>query len=181
MFSYVTLHSPGVSMLQKIRRLHPRGPANRGICVDTDGAMLGPACALVRRTARGFQSIGRSEAAVLQKCVLVPSRDEDWLFRQSRRIADALGDGEIALAQIYGLRIPVGELDDGLLQRLAKVSLDKAAYDPDEPRIPKGEPHAGEWTSEGGGGTEDGDTAETAGGADDGGGENGGTEHRRPQ
>src|SRR5215469_1447603 len=162
-------------MLQDMRRLHSRGPANRGICVDTDGAMLGPACVLVHRTARDFQSIDRGEAAVLQKCVLGPNRDEDWLYRQSQRIADALRDGEVALAQIYGLRIPVGELDDRLLQRLAKVSLGKAGYDPDQPRIPKGEPHAGEWTSEGGGtDAEGGDTAEVAGGADDGGGENGG-------
>ena len=94
---------------------------------------------------------------MLQKCALEPSRDEDWLFRQSQRIADALGNGEVALAQIYGLRIPVEELDDGLLQRLAKVSLGKAGYDPDEPRIPKGEPHAGEWTSDGSGsGADDG-------------------------
>jgi len=168
-------------MFQDMRRLHPRGPANRGICVDADGAMLGPACVLVRRTAHGFQSIERGAAAVLQKYVLEPSRDEDWLYRQSQRIADALGDSEVALAQIYGLRIPVGELDEGLLQRLAKVSLGKAGYDPNEPCIPKGEPHAGEWTSEGGGTAEDGDTAETAGGADDGGGgENSGTANGAP-
>lgn len=145
-------------MLQNMRRLHPRGPANRGICVDADGALLGSACVLVHRTARGFRSIERGEAAVLQKCVLGPGRDEDWLFRQSQRIADALGDGELALAQIYGLRIPVGELDDRLLRRLAKMSLGKAGYDPNEPRIPKGEPNAGEWASEGSGG-EDGNTA----------------------
>lgn len=143
-----------------MRRLHPRGAANRGICVDADGAMLGPACVLVRRTARGFRAIERGEAAVLQKCVLGSEREENWLFRQSQRIADALGKGEIALAQIYGLRIPVGALNDRQLKRLANVSLDKAGYDPDEPRIPKGEPHAGEWTSEGG---------DAGGGADDGG------------
>jgi hypothetical protein len=160
-------------MFENMHRLHPRGPASRGICVDADGAMLGPACVLVRQTAHGFQSIERVEAAVLQKRVLGPDRDEDWLFRQSQRIADALGKGEVALAQIYGLRIPVGELDDRLLQRLAKMSLGKAGYDPNEPRIPKGEPHAGEWTSEGGG-AEGGDTAAADGGADDGGESEGG-------
>jgi hypothetical protein len=137
-------------MFENMHRLHPRGAANRGICVDADGAMLGPACVLVRRTARGFRGIERGDAAMLQKCVLDPDREEDWLYRQSQRIAEALGRGEIALAQIYGLRIPVGEFDDRKLERLAKISLGKAGYDPDEPRIPKGEPHAGEWTGEGG-------------------------------
>jgi hypothetical protein len=86
-------------MFHDMRRLHSRGPANRGICVDANGAMLGPACVLVRQTARGFQSIERVEAAVLQKCALGPDHDEDWLFRQSQRIADALSDGEVALAK----------------------------------------------------------------------------------
>jgi hypothetical protein len=113
---------------------------------------------------------------VLQKCALGPDHDEDWLFRQSQRIADALSDGEVALAQIYGLRIPVREIDDQLLQRLAKMSLGKAGYDPNEPRIPKGEPHAGEWTGEGGNSAEGGDTTEAAGdgSAGEGGGNTGG-------
>src|SRR5206468_1841821 len=57
--------------------------------------------------------------------------------------------GEIALAQIYGLRILIGELDDASLQKLAAVSrLIKAGFDPNEPRIPAGEPDAGQWTFE---------------------------------
>ena len=89
-------------MLDNMRRLHPRGPANRGICVDHEGAMLGSECVLVRRTTSGFRSLTRDDASQIQKCVLATHRDEDWLFRQSQRIADALNKGEIALAQIYG-------------------------------------------------------------------------------
>jgi hypothetical protein len=32
-------------------------PANPGICIDRDGAMLGPDCVLVGRTLHGFRSI----------------------------------------------------------------------------------------------------------------------------
>jgi hypothetical protein len=79
--------------------------------------------------------------------MLGPGDDPDWLFEQSQRIAQALAKGEIALAQIYGLRIPLRDLDGPALRRLAAVArLIKADFDPDEPRIPQGEPGAGEWT-----------------------------------
>jgi hypothetical protein len=87
-----------------------------------------------------------SDASALQKCVLDSHQDRDWLHRQCQRIAQALDNGELALAQIYGLHIPIAELDD---RQLTKISLVKAGYDPDEPRIPEGQPHAGEWTTGG--------------------------------
>src|SRR5580693_564536 len=99
-------------MLDNMRTLHPRGAANRGICVDAEGAMRGPDCVLVRRTPGGFRAIDRAAASTLQKCLLDTDRDDDWLFQQCRHIAEALDKGEIALAQIYGLRIPISDLDD---------------------------------------------------------------------
>jgi hypothetical protein len=136
-----------------MRRLHPRGAANRGICVDAEGATLGPDCVLVRRTSRGFRGIERDRADALQKCALMEGRDRDLLFRQSQRIAEALDKGEIALAQIHGLHIPVADLDDRQLARISQIGFARG-YNPDEPRIPKGDPHGGEWT-----------TGETTGGA----------------
>ena len=136
-------------MLATTRRLHPRGRESRGIVVDADGAMLGPDCVLVRRTPAGFRCVVPSEARAIQAAVLGPRHDPDWLFEQSRRIARALVAGETALAQIYGLRIPVGELDDAAFHKLAAVArLIKAGFDPNEPRIPQGEPGAGQWTYE---------------------------------
>jgi hypothetical protein len=140
-------------MLNEMRRLYPRGATNRGICVDADGAMLGPEWVLVRRTPRGFATLARDDAASLQKSVLGAGHDPDWLFQQTRRIADALDRGETALAQIYGLYIPVGELDDRQLQQLSPGRLAKAGFNPDEPRIPAGEPDGGEWTTGGGSAT----------------------------
>jgi len=134
-------------MLATMRRLHPRGRASRGIAVDAEGAMLGPDCVLVRRTPAGFRCVAPSEARTIQAAVFNPGYDRDWLFEQSRRIAHALAAGEIALAQIYGLRISLGDLDDAALQRLAAVArLVKANFNPDEPRIPAGDPGAGQWT-----------------------------------
>src|SRR5713226_10669948 len=136
-------------MLPAMRRLHPRGRESRGIIVDAAGAMLGPDCVLVRRSSGGFRCIAPGEARAIQAAVLGPGHDPDWLFEQSRRIARALVAGETALAQIYGLRIPVGELDDAAFHKLAAVArLIKAGFDPNEPRIPQGEPGAGQWTYE---------------------------------
>lgn len=136
-------------MLQDMRRLHPRGAANRRICVDARGAMLGPDCVLVGRTRHGFRALERRHASTLQKCVLDTAPDDHWLFRQCERISDALNKGEVALAQIYGLHIPIANLDDRTLRRLALIDVLKAGFNPDEQRVPKGEPHAGEWTTGG--------------------------------
>jgi hypothetical protein len=134
-------------MFATMWRLHQRGAANRGVCVDTDGAMLGPDCALVQRTNGGHRPPPRERACGIQRIVLPGKDDPDWLYHQAQRIADALERGQIAFAQIYGLRIPIGELGGQQLERLAAIAkLTKAGFNPDEPRIPAGEPGGGEWT-----------------------------------
>jgi hypothetical protein len=67
----------------------------------------------------------------------------------------------VALAQIYGLRIPVGA-PDNLQQEY--IQLTKAGFNPDELRIPKGDPHGGEWTT---GGASDDSNPSTSGQAND--------------
>src|SRR5262249_15492345 len=119
-------------MFDSMRRLHPRGAANRGVSVDAAGAMLGPNCTLVNRSPRGYRPISRTHAASLQKPLLDTDRDPDWLFEQCARIAEALDRGELALAQIYGLRIPINDLTDAQLKRAAAISeFSKSGYDPD--------------------------------------------------
>ena len=76
-------------MLQTMHQLYPRGAANRGICVDAEGAMLGP-MVLVSRTGRSFRAIDRDKAFMLQKCLPHFDRDRDWLFHPCQRIATAL-------------------------------------------------------------------------------------------
>jgi hypothetical protein len=133
-------------MLERMQRLHSPGPASRGIAVDGEGAMLGPDCVLVRLTADGYRWLDRAAAGVVQD-LLFPGEPPDWLFGQCRRIAKALDLSDIALAQILGLHLAVGELDEHRLKRLALAApLLKANFNPDEPRIPAGEPGDGEWT-----------------------------------
>jgi len=86
------------AMLENLRRLYPRGAANRGISVDAEGAMLGPDVVLVRRTAQGYRSLRREEASALQQSLHGFDRDEDWLFDQCARIAASLDRGELWLA-----------------------------------------------------------------------------------
>jgi hypothetical protein len=50
--------------------LHQRGAPNRDICVDVEGAMLGPACVLVSRASNGFRGIERDDASTVLKCLL---------------------------------------------------------------------------------------------------------------
>lgn len=143
-----------------IRKLHSRGPANRGISVDAEGAMLGPDCVLVRRTAQGYRCITRDEAAVPQDALSGDPSDSNWLFEQCRRIAKALDDGDVALAQILGVYLPINDPDAEGLNHLALAApLIKANFDPGEARLPKGDSHGGEWTT--GGGSEDASVAGT--------------------
>jgi hypothetical protein len=138
-------------MFDNMRRLHPRGPTSRGISVDSDGAMLGPNCVLVEHTLGTHQPVSRRAARVIQGLLLPDHREPDWLFDQCGRIARALDEGQVALAQIYGLRISIGELDDRRLAQLGHITaFTRAGFNPDEPRVPKGDPHGGEWTNGGG-------------------------------
>jgi hypothetical protein len=135
-------------MYEVMRRLHPRGTASTGITVDPDGATLGPDCVLVRRTAGGYRCVSRGEAGALQEFLFGDGMESGWLFGQCRRIAEALDSQEIALAQIFGLRIPLDGLDREGLRRLALAApFIKANFNPDEPRIPAGQPGGGEWTT----------------------------------
>jgi hypothetical protein len=142
-------------MQEIMRCLHERGPANPGIAVDAEGAMLGPDCVLVRRTPLGYRCIDDEEAAVLQACLFGDRSDSDWLLGRCRRIAKALDNCDVPLAQIFGIYIGIGSLDAERLKRLALAApMIKASYNPDEPRVPAGNPDGGRWTSGGeGGGT----------------------------
>ncbi len=137
-------------MFDNMRRLYPRGPENRGLAVDADGAMLGPDCVLVRRTAQGYRCISRQEGAVLQEFLLGEAKQPDWLFEQCRRILQALADNQVALAQIAGLHLPIVDLDPAGLRQLSRAApFIRANFNPDEPRIPAGQSNGGEWASDG--------------------------------
>lgn len=107
--------------------------------------MLGPECVLVRRVSEGYRCLSPAEAAVIQGLLFGGSEDPGWLFRQCTRIAHALARGDIVMAQLYGLQIPLPDLDDGRLQQLARAApFIKADFNPDQPRD-----WHGRWTEDG--------------------------------
>jgi hypothetical protein len=136
-------------VFENMRRLYPRGPENRGLAVDAEGAVLGPDCILVRRTVRGYHCISREEGAVLQQFLFGAAKQPDWLFERCREIVRALTDNEIAFAQITGLHLSIGDLDTARLGQLSRAAPSiKANFNPDEPRVPAGHPDGGEWTAD---------------------------------
>ncbi len=112
--------------------------------------MLGAVCVLVKRTARGFCAVSRVEAAAIQRAAYASPRRPDWLFDQCCRISEALNDNQIALAQIYGVHAAPDDLDDHQVAKLADAEVFfKANFNPDEPRVPAGNPDGGQWTTDG--------------------------------
>ena len=130
--------------LATMRRLHDRGPRCRGLAVDAEGVALGPDCALVRRTPRGYRACGPEEMAVLQRAVFDDDARLAGLPIVLASIVRALDRGDLVMAQLLGLEIPLDALDDARLRRLRLASdLIKAGYDPNQPR----DEH-GRWTFE---------------------------------
>ena len=94
-------------MFDNMRRLHPRGSLSRGVSVDADGAMLGPDCALVMRTAQGYRAIARNEANALQALVCDEAQNPGRLFWACSRIAEALGRDQLARHLFEDRRLPI--------------------------------------------------------------------------
>jgi hypothetical protein len=127
----------------EMRRLYDRGPAARGLVVDTEGVMLGPDYVLVARTNARYRRI---DAAALDQVLKATFGKDHHLRRFSLvldRITDALAAGDLVNAQLLGLEIPLGTLDDGQLKRLQSAStLIKDGFNPNQPRDERGR-----WTS----------------------------------
>ena len=98
---------------ETMRRLHPRGPLKSRRHRRCRGRNARPDCVL-KRTPEGYRCVTQEEAAgAIQALATDRADDPDWLFRQCHRIVKALADQNIALAQIYGMGIPIIELDKG--------------------------------------------------------------------
>jgi hypothetical protein len=122
----------------KIRRLKAQD-AKVAIKVETEGIFLGSDCVLVRKTAGEYSCVSRDEAVEIQALALDERGDPDWLFRQCCRMVQALSDGQLALAQIYAIQIPVRELTDAEELRLAAIGAAiKANFNPNQPRDTEG-------------------------------------------
>lgn len=123
------------SPFSHMRRLHERGPRSRGLVVDRDGVALGPAIAFVRRTEAGYACLSPDTLMRLARTVFGAEARFEKLPRLLGAIARALAAGDLVKAQLLGLEMPMGELDDGQLAKLAAAAdLIKVGFDPSQPR-----------------------------------------------
>lgn len=104
------------------------------ITIDTLSGMLAPDRVFVQRTPHGYICAGLGKAAA--QLLRTAFDDRGAYFLKS----------DIAKARRRGFVIPLAELDDTNLRRLALAAALTKEYNPDEPR----DDH-GRWTSEGGG------------------------------
>ncbi len=144
------------SAFAQMRRVYERGRRSRGLVVDRDGVALGPDVVLVRHSAAGYRCARTDDLVRLTRLVFTGDARFQRLPAVLAQIARALDAGDLVKAQLLGLEIPIGELDDSQLARLAGAAdLVKVGFDPSQPRD-----EGGRWTSEGGG---DGAAADAAG------------------
>jgi len=141
-------------------RLAKRGAA--GLSCDVDGVTLGPVPLITpirnqNKTSRQrykLRPAGEVARAIALAYGAVADDGIEARLAGLGRVAKALDRGEDALAAIIAvhLRFP-GIAADGMAKLAAAHDLRK--YDPDEPRVPAGNPDGGQWTSEGEGNDSD--------------------------
>jgi hypothetical protein len=128
-----------------MRRLYRRGKDARGLVIDRDGVMLGPDCVLIEHSGGDYRMVWRSGLRWLARDTLGSAPGLERLPIVLDRIAVALAAGDLVKAQLLGLEIPLGELDDRRLRRLRfAADLLKAGFDPSQARDERGR-----WTSDG--------------------------------
>ena len=124
-----------------VRQLHSRGPACRGLAVDSQGVVLGSSHVLVRRASNGYQVADFGAAERLLKVAFGERYDVRHLFIQLEGVKRALSDGNLVKAQILGLQTPLAGISGDELGRL-DLAATLLKYDPSQPRD-----DAGRWTA----------------------------------
>jgi hypothetical protein len=139
----MTAPSPFAAM----RRLHERGPRSRGLVVDRDGVALGPSMTLLCSRGMGYECVDPHSLVRVARIAFGADAQLGKLSRLLGAIARALEAGDLPRAQLLGLEIPIVELDDAQLAKLAAAAnLIKAGFDPSQSRD-----EGGRWSSDGGG------------------------------
>jgi hypothetical protein len=128
-------------------RLTPRGQA--GLACDCAGVALGPVPLIAARQGRYRLRPAEEliEAFALAYGPPSPETFARWHAGLSR-VAKALDEGKDALAAISAVQLGFPTIAPERMAKLAGSHLAKA-YDPDEPRVPAGNPDGGQWTGDG--------------------------------
>jgi hypothetical protein len=132
-----------MEMALAMRQLHTRGPACRGLVVDSDGVVLGADLVLVHRSPRGYRVV--DETGRLLKLSFGERYDIGHLWMQLKGIERALNNGNLVKAQILGLQTPLAEISSDELVWLDRIAT-LLRYDPTQPRD-----NNGRWMTDGGG------------------------------
>lgn len=130
--------------------------------IDTEGERLTGDHVFVHRTPIGYLCAGFGDAATLLRFAFERGgNDLSHLSAACRRLDKSIVAEGIAKARRLGLEIPLGEIGDPHLRRLAiATALLKAGFDPNQAR----DDH-GRWTGEGGTAEDAGDNRSSAAGA----------------
>jgi len=135
------------SFLGTWHRLTPRG--GNGLACDRDGVALGPvALVTTQKTTSGKVRYHLRPAKELEKAFAFaygpkpPGTFVRW-HQGLNRVAQALDQGQGALAAISAVQLGLPEIAPERMAKLARSSLTKA-YNPDEARVPAGDPAGGE-------------------------------------
>jgi hypothetical protein len=147
-------------------RLAPRGGA--GLSCDKDGVALGPVVLVAaQKTASGKARYRLRSAEELKKTFALaygpkpPGTFARW-HEGLNRVAEALDQGQAVLAAISAVQLGLPEIAPERMDKLARSSLTKS-YNPDEPRVPAGDPTGGEWTGDGEDGKEEDESSNAQG------------------
>ena len=125
--------------------------AGQGRLVDVDTGAVRPGHVLLQRTPAAVLFLGFGpQAARLRDLAFEDDAELDPAARRCRSLADAETPLSLLKRGASGAAFVAPANDDRSLRRLAVVEdLAKAGFDPNEPRIPKGDEHPGRWTRDG--------------------------------
>jgi hypothetical protein len=123
---------------------------------DGNGATLGPIVLIARQaSAKSPQYQLESDDKIVEAFTLafgdLPADELARRFRSLQKVITALNEGDVARAMVHALLMRLPEIPKAGLAKLAGAA-HLRKYNPDQPRVPAGNPDGGQWTSGGGNG-----------------------------
>ncbi len=132
-------------------KLAERRGGNDDTHCGLDGLYLGSS-PLIVPVGGSYRVRAADEITALIAAAYGPGIDAARLLPGLRLAAVALQPGDLTRAMIAAVHLRLGEIGDARLARLARAeTLLKNNFDPNEPRVPAGNPDGGQWTGEEGG------------------------------
>jgi len=130
------------------------GQDGPGLSCDENGAKLGPITLVKRNKTNSGLSYAVVDplglAAAFKAAFGATEASEiNRIEARLNAIAHALNAGNPCLAAIIAVQMRVPEFGPGALKRITALAKLLKAYNPDEPRVPAGNPDGGEWTGDG--------------------------------